>query len=39
MVNLTKNIITILPISVAKKLPKVTDYCNMILSSKRWIPC
>ena len=33
--NQMKNIITILPISVAKKLTPVTQYVNKILESKR----
>jgi hypothetical protein len=38
MLNLTKNIITILPISVAKTLPKVTDYCHTIIRSNYCFP-
>jgi hypothetical protein len=39
LLNFTKNIITILPISVAKKLPKAVDYCHMILKSERAFLC
>jgi hypothetical protein len=31
----TKNILTVLPISVARSLPKMTQYCSSILQSRR----
>lgn len=31
----TKNILTVLPISVARNLPKLTQYCSSIMKSRR----
>ena len=34
--NTSKNVLTILPISVSKTLPKMKDFCSMILRSKKY---